>query len=82
MPPKSKEEMLPYDVVGTWKALEGLVKEGLVRDIGVSNFSVPKLEILLKEATILPAVHQVTNDTSRAVHEIDYLIECNVVCSN
>ncbi|CAM6115805.1 unnamed protein product [Calypogeia fissa] len=59
IPPKSKEEVLPYDIVGTWKAMESLVKEGLVKIIGVSNFSVPKLEILLKEATILPAVHQV-----------------------
>ncbi len=33
--------------------------QGLVKDIGVSNFSVAKLERLLKTARIPPAVNQV-----------------------
>jgi diketogulonate reductase-like aldo/keto reductase len=51
--------VFPYDIVGTWKVMESFVKEGLVKDIGISNFSIPKIETLLKEATIIPAVHQV-----------------------
>jgi diketogulonate reductase-like aldo/keto reductase len=45
----------------TWCALEGLVEEGLVRNIGVSNFSRKKMEALLADgaARIRPAVLQV-----------------------
>lgn len=43
----------------TWKAMETLVDEGLVRSIGVSNFSIPKLQALLKYARIKPVVNQV-----------------------
>lgn len=41
------------------QAMEGLVREGLVRSIGVSNFGVKKLADLLSYATIPPAVCQV-----------------------
>ncbi|KAI8475774.1 MAG: low CO2-induced aldose reductase [Monoraphidium minutum] len=43
----------------TWAALEGLVSEGRVRSIGVSNFSVKKAEALIAGAKIMPAVLQV-----------------------
>lgn len=43
----------------TWAAMEQLVRDGLVKAIGVSNFSVAKLRRLLKCATIKPAVVQV-----------------------
>ncbi|KAL4854860.1 NADPH-dependent aldo-keto reductase [Chlorella vulgaris] len=43
----------------TWSAMEALVHKGLARAIGVSNFSILKLETLLKKATIRPAVNQV-----------------------
>jgi glycerol 2-dehydrogenase (NADP+) len=42
----------------TWKQMEQLVGDEC-RAIGVSNFSVKNLEILLKEAKIVPAVDQV-----------------------
>ena len=43
----------------TWQALEGLVKEGLVRSIGTSNFSAKKQAEIMEYAEILPAVCQV-----------------------
>lgn len=43
----------------TWQAMEGLVREGLVRSIGVSNFAAKKLADMLGYATIPPAVCQV-----------------------
>uniref|UniRef100_A0A6N2NE75 NADP-dependent oxidoreductase domain-containing protein n=1 Tax=Salix viminalis TaxID=40686 RepID=A0A6N2NE75_SALVM len=42
-----------------WKAMEGLVDLGLVRAIGVSNFSVQQITELLKFAKVVPAVNQV-----------------------
>nr|QCX36389.1 RDCT16 [Piper methysticum] len=42
-----------------WAAMEGLVKKGLVRAIGVSNFSIQQMEELLLFAKIVPAVNQV-----------------------
>uniref|UniRef100_A0A164SNC0 NADP-dependent oxidoreductase domain-containing protein n=1 Tax=Daucus carota subsp. sativus TaxID=79200 RepID=A0A164SNC0_DAUCS len=42
----------------TWKAMEDLIQLGLVRAIGVSNFSLPQMEELLKFSKIIPAVNQ------------------------
>ncbi|KAL3474678.1 NADP-dependent oxidoreductase domain-containing protein [Aspergillus californicus] len=43
----------------TWKVLEQLVEKGKIRSIGVSNFTIEKLENLLKTAKITPAVNQI-----------------------
>ncbi|XP_057496664.1 aldo-keto reductase family 4 member C10-like [Actinidia eriantha] len=43
----------------TWKAMEDLVELGLVRAIGVSNFSIQQIKELLTFAKIVPAVNQV-----------------------
>lgn len=40
----------------TWEAMEELVREGLVRNIGVSNVGVLKLMDVYKFAKIKPAV--------------------------
>lgn len=48
----------PYihaDYMKTWRQLELLVERGLVRHIGVSNMSIPKLKLLLRDAHIRPA---------------------------
>ena len=39
--------------------MEELVSKGLVKAIGISNFSITKTENLLKTAKIVPAVNQV-----------------------
>lgn len=43
----------------TWKAMEQLVEEGLVKHIGVSNYTVPLLADLLNYAKIKPLVNQI-----------------------
>lgn len=43
----------------TWKALEKLYKDGLVRAIGVSNFNIHHLEDVMSDVQIKPMVNQV-----------------------
>lgn len=45
--------------IETWKALEKLYKEGLVRAIGVSNFQIHHLQNLMANSEIVPMVNQV-----------------------
>ncbi|MEO5885463.1 MAG: aldo/keto reductase [Candidatus Limnocylindrales bacterium] len=44
--------------LATWRELETLVDEGLVRQIGTSNMSIPKLRLLLRDARIPPAANE------------------------
>ena len=44
--------------LATWRELEKLVDEGLVRHIGTSNMTIPKLELLLRDARIQPAANE------------------------
>lgn len=43
----------------TWRAMEKLQAQGLIKSIGVSNFSVQDLETLKESTDIIPAVNQV-----------------------
>ena len=43
----------------SWRAMEELVKEGKIKNIGVSNFWPEHLEPLLKAATIKPVINQI-----------------------
>lgn len=43
----------------TYKAMEKLVKSGKAKAIGVSNFNINKLDQLLKQVDIVPAVNQI-----------------------
>jgi diketogulonate reductase-like aldo/keto reductase len=52
---------VPFDpsaYLNTWRQMEALVDEGLVRAIGTSNMTIAKLEPLLAKARIRPAVNQ------------------------
>ena len=42
----------------TWRQMERLVDMGLVRHIGTSNMTIPKLKLLLRDARIRPAVNE------------------------
>ncbi len=51
----------PYiheEFMQTWRQMERLVDMGLVRHIGTSNMTVPKLKLLLRDARIRPAVNE------------------------
>jgi diketogulonate reductase-like aldo/keto reductase len=51
----------PYihsDYMKTWRKMEELVDLGLVRHIGTSNMTIPKLKLLLRDARIKPAVNE------------------------
>jgi diketogulonate reductase-like aldo/keto reductase len=42
----------------TWREMERLVDMGLVRHIGTSNTTVPKLELLLRDSRVPPSVNE------------------------
>ncbi|MBI3921602.1 MAG: aldo/keto reductase [Armatimonadetes bacterium] len=51
-------EAKPYlheSYMKTWRQLEKLVERGLVKHIGTSNMTIPKLKLLLRDAEIRPA---------------------------
>nr|WP_139068447.1 aldo/keto reductase [Clostridium beijerinckii] len=43
----------------TWKALEKLYKDGYVRAIGVSNFTINHLKNLIENGEIMPSINQI-----------------------
>ncbi|WWC64964.1 uncharacterized protein I303_107578 [Kwoniella dejecticola CBS 10117] len=51
-------KVLDISYVDTWKAMEECVDAGLVRNIGISNYSKIEIENLWKNCRIKPAVHQ------------------------
>ncbi|KAL1816947.1 hypothetical protein DCAR_0521359 [Daucus carota subsp. sativus] len=56
-PPKAGD-ILDFDMEGVWREMENLVKDKLVRDIGICNFTLSKLNKLLSFAQIMPSVCQ------------------------
>ena len=54
-------EARPYlheNYMKTWRKMEELVDRGLVRHIGTSNMTIPKLKLVLPDARIKPAVNE------------------------
>ncbi|MCW1804069.1 aldo/keto reductase [Brachybacterium squillarum] len=47
------------DYYGTWRTLQELQREGLVRSIGVSNFAPDRLMDLIDHNEVVPAVNQI-----------------------
>ena len=51
----------PYiheNFMATWRAMESLHRQGLVRHLGTSNMTIGKLDLLLRDAEIAPAVNE------------------------
>ncbi|ODV63931.1 Aldo/keto reductase, partial [Ascoidea rubescens DSM 1968] len=57
--PFIKKETHGFSKVEAWKYLEKAYEEGLVKNIGVSNFSVEDLKEILEEAKYKPQVNQI-----------------------
>jgi len=67
-------------IIETWQAMEECVKDGLVENIGVSNFSVNKLTDLISKANIKPSVNQVEMHPLLAQNELKkYCDEQNII---
>lgn len=59
LPNGDRDMLLDYKFTDTWKTMETFVEKKWTKAIGVSNFTIRNLEILLKSANIKPAVNQV-----------------------
>ncbi len=60
--PRGGEDLIPLSDVPTletWQAMEKCVDKGLVKNIGVCNFSIKKLGELLETSSVKPAVNQI-----------------------
>ena len=55
---KDAKPYIHAEFMKTWRKMEELVDLGLVRHIGTSNMTVPKLKLLLRDARIKPAVNE------------------------
>ncbi|KAL4914180.1 NADP-dependent oxidoreductase domain-containing protein [Aspergillus aurantiobrunneus] len=85
--PSDKKKHLPdWNFIKTWQEMQKLPATGKVRNIGVSNFGIKNLEILLNDPSckIVPAVNQielhpnnpspklVAYNTSKGIHSTGY----------
>ena len=76
--PKSEDDFLSLEeapIITTWIEMEQCVEAGLSKHIGVSNFSVKKLDELIKEANIVPEMNQV--EMHPFLQQKDLLDFCN-----
>ncbi len=55
---KDAKPYIHANFMRTWRQMEQLVDMGLVRHIGTSNMTIPKLKLLLPDARILPACNE------------------------
>src|ERR1700736_1346043 len=55
---KDAKPYIHAEFMKTWRKMEELVDLGLVRHIGTSNTTIPKLKLLLRDARIKPAVNE------------------------
>ena len=69
----------PYiheNFMNTWNAMEELLTQGLVRHIGTSNMTIPKLNLLLRDAKVKPVVNEMEIHPHFQQQKLfDYLIE-------
>ncbi|MCD6347952.1 MAG: aldo/keto reductase [Bacteroidales bacterium] len=62
-----------------WRQLEKLVDKGLVKNIGTSNVTIPKLELMLKDMRIKPSVNEMELHPHLQQQELfDYCIKKDI----
>jgi len=73
----------PYihaDFMRTWEAMEQLLARGLVRNIGTSNMTIPKLDRLLADASVKPAANELELHPHFQQQELfDYVVKNGMV---
>ncbi|MDP3850488.1 MAG: aldo/keto reductase [Luteolibacter sp.] len=64
----------------TWRQMEQLIGNGQVRHIGTSNVTIPKLELILRDALIQPAVNEMELHPQFQQQELfDYVVAHGIV---
>ncbi len=64
----------------TWRQMEKLVESGKVRHIGTSNMTIPKLELLLRDAAIKPVCNEMELHPHLQQPELfDYVVAQGIV---
>lgn len=75
--PENEDDYLSLEevpIIETWNAMIEAKKQGLVKHIGVSNFSIKKLEDLIDQTEVFPEVNQV--ELHPYLHQDDLLQFC------
>ena len=74
---------VPYiheNFMKTWRQMEELVGRGLVRNIGTSNMTIPKLELVLRDAKIKPSCNQMELHPHFQQQELfDFVVEKGIM---
>lgn len=65
-----KEDIWESQVADTWRAFEELYRAGRIRAIGVSNFLVHHMEVLMRHASVMPYVNQIELNPTYQQREI------------
>lgn len=72
----------PYiheDYMVVWRQMEQLVEMGLARSIGTSNMTIPKMDLLLQDARIRPAVNEMELHPHFQQQELfDYMVKYGI----
>ncbi|MFZ0034360.1 MAG: aldo/keto reductase [Sedimentisphaerales bacterium] len=55
---KDAKPYIHKNYMKTWRQMEQLVEMGLVKNIGASNMTIPKMELLLRDAKIKPVCNE------------------------
>ena len=64
----------------TWSRMEELVDSGLVKEIGTSNVTVPKLKLIVRDARIQPAVNEMEQHPHFQQQELfDFVVNNRIV---
>lgn len=64
----------------TWRQMEQLVEMGLVRHIGTSNMTIPKLELVLRDCNIKPACNEMELHPHFQQQELfDYVVNKSIL---
>jgi alcohol dehydrogenase (NADP+) len=73
----------PYiheDYMKTWRQMEQLVEMGLVKHIGTSNMTIPKLKLVIRDAKIKPAANEMELHPCFQQKEFfDFVVKNNIV---